>query len=423
MKLAPLSPKQQRSIAQSTGRLNVWHGSVRSGKTIASIIRWAHAVAESKGAGDLIMVGKTERTLERNVLRPMEQLFGSESVDLRRGIGQAFLFGKRIDLVGANDERAEQKIRGGTFEKLYGDEVTLWPESFFLMGLSRMSVPSAEGFFTTNPDAPGHWLKRNFLDRKALFNAPYREGKAVRPGLREFHFTLHDNTTLSQEYIDSIAIEYTGLWKKRFVDGLWVLAEGVIWDAFDVERHLLERVPEDVRLTRYVVGVDYGTTNPFVALLFGYGSNGSWYLLDEWRWDSTIRGYQQTDAEYSQHVARWLTNKGVAIDRMWVDPSAASFILQARRDGLPAMEAENDVLDGLRTVAQQIAQNNLFMIQGTTQSVVDEVSGYIWDQKAQLRGEDAPLKQKDHAPDAIRYAILSELRHPSVDVLSTGWVA
>ncbi|TFH49337.1 MAG: PBSX family phage terminase large subunit, partial [Lysobacterales bacterium] len=277
MQLLPFSPKQAASIRDATERVNLWDGSVRSGKTVASLFWWANTVANHDGNGDLLMVGKTERTLKRNVIGPLTELLGSAAVSLKQGAGEALVFGKLVYLVGANDERAEQKIRGGTYSKIYGDEGTLWPESFFMMALSRMSTDGAMLGLTTNPDSPLHYIKRNVIDR------------VDELGYRRFHFTLRDNPSLSEAYIAAITAEYTGLWRKRFIEGLWVMAEGAIWDAFDTEPHTVTELPEGLEFKRYTLGIDYGTSNPFVALLRGDGSDGRKWVIDEWRWDSAAK--------------------------------------------------------------------------------------------------------------------------------------
>ncbi|GAB7388986.1 hypothetical protein BSNK01_28240 [Bacillaceae bacterium] len=173
------SQKQLSSITQSTARLNIWQGAVRSGKTIASIVRWLDFIATGP-PGDLLMVGKTERTLKRNILDVLDQILGSRRFKYNKGEGEVYICGRCIYVVGANDERSEAKIRGMTLAGAYGDEITLWPESFFRMLLSRLSVRGAKFFGTTNPDSPYHWLKRDFLDKSDI-------------DLRTWHFTLEEN--------------------------------------------------------------------------------------------------------------------------------------------------------------------------------------------------------------------------------------
>src|ERR1035437_31269 len=155
------SPAQINSIADSTARINIWEGAVRSGKTLASLIRWIEYVRTAPTGGELMMIGRTERTLERNILNTIMDIVGSSNWHYSRGTGEGHLFGRRILIGGASESRSEGKIRGITLAGLYGDEVTLWPPEVFKQGMIRMSVRGAMAFFTTNPDSPYHWL---FLD-------------------------------------------------------------------------------------------------------------------------------------------------------------------------------------------------------------------------------------------------------------------
>jgi len=239
------SPKQINSLVNSTARINIWEGAVRSGKTFVSIIRWLSFLANWEGQNqNFLMVGKTERTLKQNILDPIQDLVGEKNFKLSRGTGEVYIYGIRCYIVGANDERAEGKIRGLTLAGAYCDEITLYPESFFKMLLSRLSVPGAKLFGTTNPDSPFHWLKTDYLDREGELD------------LKRFHFVLDDNPNLPPEYVENLKKEYTGVWYKRFILGEWVLAEGLVYDMFNPDKHFVE-APKDGYI-QYWVGIDYG---------------------------------------------------------------------------------------------------------------------------------------------------------------------
>lgn len=397
---AGLSDKQRRSIAEATARLNLWHGSVRSGKTISSILAWLHFVATAP-AGPLLMVGKTKETLERNVIDVMVDLFGGlgdRAIQHTRGANTAVIFGRLVHIVGANDAKAESRIRGITLVGAYVDEASLLPEGFWAMLLSRLSVPGARLFGTTNPDSPNHWLKRNFIDR------------AHQLDLRLWHFTLDDNPALDAGYVQAIKAEYTGLWYQRFILGLWVLAEGAIYDTFNPlpdGEHVVRRLP---RIDRWWLGIDYGTTNPFVALLIGQGVDDRLYVAREWRWDSKQQRRQMTDAQYSAALRTWLTDPAteqlLPFERIFVDPSAASFIAQLWQDGWEGVTgANNTVDDGIRSVSSLLSAGRL-RIHESCVGLIAEKASYVWDPKASAKGEDRPLKVDDHGPDAERYAVM-----------------
>jgi len=402
----PFGHKQLDVIANSTARINILDGSVRSGKTIASLVAWIMFVSEAP-LGELLMVGKTERTLKRNILDVLEQIVGSRYFKYNLGAGEATLFGRRIYLVGANDLRSEGKIRGLTLAGAYGDEIALWPESFFTMLLSRLSIPGARFMGTTNPDSPYHWLKINYLDR------------AGELGLRRWHFSLEDNPNLDPDYVGALKKEYVGLWYKRFILGLWVQAEGAVYDMWDDAIHAVDEVPS--QFTRYYVGVDYGTSNPTVFLLVGQHED-KLYVIDEYYWDSAERGRQKTDAEYSRDLQEFI--KGRYPQAIVIDPSATSFIAQLRRDGVRMIRhANNSVLDGIRTVAALLPQKRLFVYRKRCSNLLREFTAYVWDPQAQKRGEDKPLKQNDHALDALRYVVHTVFGRLAPGVLSKpkGW--
>ncbi|MEU7911331.1 PBSX family phage terminase large subunit [Microbispora bryophytorum] len=403
-----LSPKQERSIAESAARLNIWSGAIRSGKTIASLLRWLIYVANAPRGGSLVIVGKTSDTIARNVFDPLMDPAITGPVARRiiytRGAPTANILGRRVEIISSNDARSENRLRGMTCAGAYVDEATLIEREFWDQLLARLSVKGAQLFATTNPDAPNHWLKRQFLDRKSELD------------LRHWHFRLDDNKALDPAYVKALKAEYTGLWYKRFILGLWVMAEGAIYDMFDPDRHVVDELP---LMERWLsVGVDYGTVNPFDAILMGVSrpdeaGQRRIYLASEFRWDSRAERRQLTDAEYSQKLTDWLDRvpdtygpgtHGVRPQWVIVDPSAASFITQLHRDGFTPTMGDNSVLDGIRTVSNLMAADHL-RVHSSVSGFLDEVGSYAWDDKRAEVGEDRPVKVDDHALDAARYAL------------------
>jgi PBSX family phage terminase large subunit len=417
MQVQKLSAKQRAAVKSATRRLNIWEGSVRSGKTFSSFVPWLRHVIDGP-EGPLALVGKTERTAKHNVIDQLTEMLGPKRCHYVQGRGELELCGRVIYVVGANDERAEEKIRGKTLAGTYVDEASILPESFWRMLLSRLSVTGARLFATTNPDSPTHWLKRDYLDRPAVWIRGDGEmilGDEQALDLARFSFRLADNETLSPEFIAALERENTGLWRRRFVLGEWVAAEGAIYDMLDVTaggRHIVTELPElhDLRLA-----IDYGTTNPFVALLMGVSAEPRLYVAREWRWDSRKKHRQLTDAEYAREVGNWIaTGCGgylpglpVPIGRVVVDPSAASFRAAWKSHfGQVTHPASNAVEDGIREEASLLAGGLLAFHESCAETIAEH-SGYVWDPKATERGEDEPLKAADHGPDACRYGVRS----------------
>ena len=389
MRWVPFSKKAYTSLTESTARLNIWHGSVRSSKTVTSVVRWLDFVLTAP-PGNLLMVGRTERTLKRNILDALEDIVGDENYRFRQDQGEIRLFGRKVYLVGANDERSEEKIRGLTLVGVYQDEITTSPESFFVMLLSRLSEPDAKYFGTTNPDTPYHWLKRKFIDRESELD------------LRTFHFTLEDNRSLAPAYVESLKREYTGLWYDRYILGKWTVAEGAVYAMFNPDVHVVDEIPSE--FVRTWVCIDYGTSCPTVFLYLGQTSDGTLWVADEWRYDpDEHQTLSLSDVQLCQHLQEFLRGRDPKF--IFVDPSAASFIVQAHHDRIRRLvKADNAVVDGIRNVSSLLATNKLF-IHRKCEGLIAEMEGYVWDSRAQLRGEDVPVKEKDHACDALRYGI------------------
>lgn len=390
-----ISPKQVDSIIEAQAFLNLYEGSVRSGKTYASMIRWLDYVRSAPEGGELVMVGRTRDSLARNVFQPLMNpaVFGAFARDVHytNGAATATVLGRTVHALGANDAQAEPKVRGLTCAGAYVDEATTLPKSFFDQLGARCSVPGSKIFATTNPDNPAHWLRKDYLKRPE------------ETRLRSWHFVLDDNPSLDPEYKARIKSTHVGLFYKRNVLGLWVQAEGAIYDMWDEARHVVTEVPP---IARWIgCGIDYGTTNPFVALMVGLGTDGCLYVTSEWRHDSRAAQRSLTDAEYDRALRAWITSQGVTPEWVVIDPSAASFIEQAHRGGgLNIASAQNEVGDGIRTVASLLAAGRL-KIHASCVGLIDEMVGYAWDTKASDQGDDKPIKAADHGPDGLRYIL------------------
>lgn len=421
MHIAPLTGKQLDSVRLATARLNIWEGSVRSSKTVCSLIAWLKFVREGP-SGNLLMVGKTERTLKRNIIDPLTEMLGKQRCQHIAGTGELMLLGRRIYLAGANDERSQEKIRGLSLAGSYVDEVSTIPSSFWTMLLSRLSVPGARCFGSSNPDGPAHYLIRDYLNRASVWLN--HDGDVLRCDgddkldLARFSFRLADNPHLPAEYVAALDREFVGLWHKRLVEGLWVAAEGAIFDMWDPDRMVAGIIPP---ITNWIAaGIDYGTTNPFHAVMLGLGADRCLYIVSEWRHDSRQAHHQLTDAEYSQRIRGWLNQvripasrgpdgtwmRGVRPHYVVVDPSAASFRAQLHQDGMSTVPANNEVLDGIRTVSSLLTAGKL-KVSRDCPALIAEIPAYAWDDKAAAAGEDRPVKVADHGVDATRYGIFT----------------
>lgn len=383
-------------------RINILEGSVSSGKTWISLVLWSFWVKTMPKAEDdlYLMSARSLTTLKRNCLLPLQSLVGKKNFTFSITQKEGWLFGRHILLEGANNVQSEAKIRGLTLQGAYCDEVTKLPEDFFSMLLSRLRKPGAKLFGTTNPDAPGHWLKVKYLDREADLDILIDK------------FLLGDNTKLPGEYIENITREYTGVFYQRFILGEWVLAEGIIYPMF---QDAICDAPERSEKARYAISVDYGTQNAFAALLW-MEKEGVWYAISEYYHSGRDTGRQKDDSEYAADIDKWLEDcwyelpvndegehqKPPRLDTI-IDPSAASFIalLQKRQHRYKVIKADNDVLDGIRETATAMKTGKIKICRDC-KMLIRELGGYVWDEKADA---DKPVKVADHACDAMRYFV------------------
>lgn len=385
------SLKQIKSFKESDAKINIWEGAVRSGKTYISLWRFITELAEGP-EGEYCIIARTYDSFKRNILPELMTMIGGDA-QYFKGNRELNIFGKTIHIVGADDERAESKIRGPTFSGAYVDEITIIPESVFKMLISRCAMRGAKIFGTTNPDSPYHWLKRDYLESN--------------PDVKSWQFTLDDNPELSQKDRDYLKRQYKGLWYQRFIEGRWVQAEGSIYDMFDSVYHVIDNAPSYT--AEYIVGVDYGTTNPCSFVLIGIDRDKfpNLWVEEVYYYDSKKHQRQKTDTEYAWDLKRFIGNRN--IKAIYIDPSAASFRLECQKQNVQNLyEAKNEVNDGIRFVSKLLNNGTLKILRNCT-PLIEEFQSYVWDDKAALRGEDKPKKENDHALDALRYGLYTHL--------------
>ena len=247
-------------------RINILEGSVRSGKTWITLVVWALWVATQPKGAQYLMVAKTITSLKRNCLDLLQSLVGEKNFTYNISAKEGVLFGRTVYLEGVNDVRAEGKIRGMTLQGAYCDELTLFTEDFFTMLLSRLSMPGAKLFGSTNPDTPGHWLNVKYLKRGADLDLYQRK------------FLIDDNPYLDPAYIENLKKEYTGVFYKRFILGEWVVADGLCFEQYanNPERWARDKVDteKDGSIDFISIGVDFGgvaSKTVFVATAFHGG--------------------------------------------------------------------------------------------------------------------------------------------------------
>jgi PBSX family phage terminase large subunit len=363
-------------------------GAVRSGKTFSmglSFFLWAQRCFTGQQFG---LCGKTIGSLRRNLLAELVPYLRRLGMNVRERRSENLLVVRsmghenRFLLFGGRDESSAALIQGSTLAGVLLDETALMPRSFVEQAIARCSVPGSRLWFNCNPEGPQHWFYQEWVLKAS-------EHRALR-----LHFTMEDNPALSRRIRERYERAYSGVFYRRFVLGEWAAGQGLVYDFFDPERDTAE-VPAGP-FTQWRISVDYGTANPASFGLWGQ-KDGVWYRVEEFYYDSRRAGRQRTDEEYADDLERLAGER--RIERVIVDPSAASFIEALRRRGFRVVRADNAVADGIRLTADLLRTGKLRICKGC-RDCLRELGLYRWDER---RGRDAPLKEHDHAMDDLRY--------------------
>lgn len=381
-------------------------GAVRSGKTAVmslSYLLWAMANFNGQNFG---ICGKTVISAERNVVKPLLAIkyirqhfnvkFANHVLTVSRGNKTNTFY-----VFGGKDEASYMLIQGITLAGVFLDEVALMPESFVNQALARCSVTGSKYWFNCNPESPTHWFYKEWiLDPEKKHNAVH------------LHFQLDDNPSLSEEKKKEYYSNYTGVFFDRYIRGLWVVAEGLIYPDVANGQGIAE--VEDRQYVKRCISIDYGTLNPFSAGLYGL-SKGVWYRYDEYYYSGRETSKQLTDSEYYAELEK-LAGKSY-VEAVVIDPSAASMIAEIKKHGrFRVIKANNDVVDGIRETANAFKQGKIAVTKNCS-GAITEFSMYRWDDKQQ---EDKPIKENDHAMDEIRYFVNTIMvKHGGVKI--GGW--
>ncbi len=202
-------------------------------------------------------------------------------------------------MFGGKDEASQDLVQGLTAAGAFFDEVTLQPESFVNQAVARCSVEGSKLWFNCNPQGPYHYIKVNWID------------KAVEKNLFRIHFLMEDNPSLSEKVINRYKKMFSGVFYQRYILGLWVMAEGVIYSMFEpMSMAYRGKLPAGVKINKYWIGVDYGQSNATTFVLVGLGSDGKMYILHEYYHSGKESQVQKSPKTYAKEFKKWLRKCG-----------------------------------------------------------------------------------------------------------------
>lgn len=259
-----ISAKQKKILAYPYSKYDalICDGAVRSGKT--SIMMWAYVrwAMENFSGQRFGVCGRTVDSCTKNIIVPFTAMSlakeryiirwrrGDKVMEVRRGAVTNY-----FEVFGGKDEASYTLIQGRTLAGVLLDEVVLMPRSFVEQALARCSVDGAKLWFSCNPGSPHHWFYQEWIKRSRERNALY------------LHFEMTDNPGLSKRTLERYENMYAGIFYDRYVRGLWVAAEGIVYKDFanDTEKYLIGDPLEWAKqngtsFSIISIGVDFGGT-------------------------------------------------------------------------------------------------------------------------------------------------------------------
>lgn len=374
-------------------------GSVRSGKTVSmgiGFMLWSMNSFDGKVFG---ICGKTIESLRRNVVSLMPQWFeGIYNIKEKRSENKMIVTDGRHTntyyLFGGKDESSYSLVQGITFAGALMDEVVLMPRSFVEQVVARCSVAGSKLWFNCNPDGPSHWFYHEWVKG------------AEQKNVIHLHFTMDDNLSLDPKIKARYENLYSGVFYSRYILGLWVKAEGLVYPMFDKKIHVSKTQFQYSLRHRYYVSIDYGTVNPFAAGLYDVDPiNRKATMVRELYYKGGSVNRVDNEAYYKMLVE---LIGDLPIEYIIIDPSASSMVETINKYAKYAVvKADNDVINGIQDVTKFLNSGVLFFDR-SCKSTFEEFESYSWDEESVE--EDKVIKENDHSMDQIRYFCRTVLR-------------
>jgi hypothetical protein len=230
MSKVTFSPMQRQFWREANHRWNIKTGATRSGKTYMDYFVIPKRLLAGEGKDGLnVILGNTRETIRRNVILPMQSIYGAKRVGNIRSDNSCIMFGQRVFCLGADNANHVDRLRGSSIKYCYGDEIVTWSPDVFDMLKSRLDKPYSLFDGTCNPDSPQHWFYEFLQSDADIYQQAY---------------TIDDNPFLSPEFVANLKKEYDGtVLYDRYINGLWVAADGALFTTYP-------RYTDDITLLR-----------------------------------------------------------------------------------------------------------------------------------------------------------------------------
>lgn len=392
--------------------ISVAEGAVRAGKTVDNVAVFASLI--DSGVPDRIHLatGSTAANAKLNIGDcngfGLEYIFrgrcrwtkykGNEALVIRSH-GRDYI----VIFAGAAKADSFKKIRGNSYGMWIATEINIHHDSLIKEAFNRqLAAKVRKVFWDLNPSSPNSWIYKDYIDK---FAEEFGERYCYQ------HFTIRDNETVSKERLAEIESQYDpgSIWYRRDILGERCNVEGLVYDMFRRETHVLDKEPETEG--DYYISSDFGIQNATVFLLWRKerredGVSGRWICLNEYYYSGRENKAQKTVSELVAGM-QTIIPPNAYVKQVIVDPSAAALIEELRRKDYRVLKADNDVLNGISDVSTMLRQEKIAFCSRCVNTIA-EFGLYSWDERAAESGDDRPIKDNDHAMDACRYFVYTK---------------
>lgn len=389
MQFHELQKKVISCMKYENPKILVCSGAKRSGKTYVLTFVFLMHISKFKNKGySFIIGGTTQASIRRNILNDLEAILG-KSINLSKD-NHFRLFGNKVYCFDGANADSYKKARGFTAYGAFLNEATTLHDSFVKEVISRCSGEGARIYMDTNPENPTHSVKVDYIDK---------DGQMLSNGqlnIKAFNFTLYDNTFLNKEYVESIeASTPSGMFFDRDILGIWVASEGVVYQDFNKDIHYIKEANTEFK--KVFCGVDFGWEHYGSIVVVGLGLDNRYYLIKEY-------AYKHKDIEYWISIAKEIIKEYGNIN-FYCDYARPDYVHKLQINGIRAINAKKDVLEGISTVATLFKTNKLLILEDNANIFKTEIYNYVW-----AKGKDEPVKQHDDVLDSLRYAIYTDMK-------------
>lgn len=373
------SDKQKEFWKNANARWNIKAGATRSGKTFLDYYIIPRRIRSLAGKDGLnVILGDTRGTIQRNIIEPLQKIYGMQIVSNIRSDNTALLFGEKVYCLGAEKISSVDKIRGSYWKYMYGDELTTWHPDVFTMAKSRLDRSYSIADMTLNPDHPDHWAKK-FIDSDADIFAQ--------------HYQIDDNPFLDPVFIDNLKKEYAGtIFYNRYILGQWVRAEGAIYPEFG-EKHIVstpEQKAEIIGKIKHIeIGGDFGGNKAATV----YNACGYWVepkiglcacFLHE-KYDAANLSTESIKANFKNFVDMLrITYQKTPVSDAYLDSAEQLIIKSMRNMGVCNIEGslKKPIIDRIRLETSLFNLGRLFIFDSCPK-LIEAFRAAVWDDKSQ----------------------------------------